>query len=148
MADDLAQLAYEAALRRLERQEELLTEAEVTNRTSAGRLLARRIRSRPAGDRRRASRVRSARGAAFATAMGASLFVLMPKRDLVFALVGPRVHEELYDLRDDMPEVYRRLAYDLDRFWDLNDRVLQRFSLQFESRCGRSCSKLSPCSPG
>jgi hypothetical protein len=59
--------------------------------------------------------------------MGASLFVLMPKRDLVFALVGPRVYEELYDLRDDMPEVYRRLAYDLDRFWDLNDRVLQRF---------------------
>ena len=28
--------------------------------------------------------------------------------------------------RDDLAEVYRRLAYDLDRFWDANDRQLAR----------------------
>ncbi len=35
------------------------------------------------------------------------------------------MYEELYEFRDDMDEVYRRLAYDLDRFWEANDAAMQ-----------------------
>jgi hypothetical protein len=31
----------------------------------------------------------------------------------------------LYAFRDDMPEVYRRLVYDLDLFWDSNDSKIK-----------------------
>jgi hypothetical protein len=54
---------------------------------------------------------------------GASLFVLMP-RSFIFALEGPRVYERLYAFRDDPAEIHRRLAYDLQRFWNQNDRTL------------------------
>jgi len=30
-----------------------------------------------------------------------------------------------YAFRNDMPEVYRRLAYDLDLFWDSNDTKIK-----------------------
>jgi hypothetical protein len=42
------------------------------------------------------------------------------------------VFEELYEFRDEMPEVYRRLAYDLDRFWDENDAVMARLFRWFQ----------------
>jgi hypothetical protein len=29
-------------------------------------------------------------------------------------------------VRDDLAEVYRRLAYQLDRFWDANDRTVAK----------------------
>lgn len=32
----------------------------------------------------------------------------------------------MFEFRDDMSEVHRRLAYDLDRFWEANDRKMQR----------------------
>ena len=40
---------------------------------------------------------------------------------LIFAEAGAGLYEGLYAVREDMPEVYRRLAYDLDRFWESND---------------------------
>jgi len=58
--------------------------------------------------------------------IGASLFVLMPKKDVVFAVIGSRLYEELYEFREDLGEVHRRLAYDFDRFWAANDRLMQR----------------------
>jgi hypothetical protein len=64
--------------------------------------------------------------AAFGVTIAASLYVLLPKRNLVFALVGSRVFEELYEFRGEIPEVHRRLTYDLDRFWEANDRIMQR----------------------
>ena len=38
---------------------------------------------------------------------------------------GLALTEGLYAFRDDMPEVYRRLAYDLDLFWDSNDTKIK-----------------------
>ena len=62
--------------------------------------------------------------------MGASVYVLLPKTGkFVFAMVGAGLYEGLYEVKDDLGEVYRRLAYDLDRFWDDN-----------ESNC-RTCSE-------
>jgi hypothetical protein len=44
---------------------------------------------------------------------------------LIFAEAGAGLYEGLYEFRDDMPEVYRRLAYDLDLFWDSNDKKIE-----------------------
>jgi hypothetical protein len=46
-----------------------------------------------------------------------------------FALSGPAVFEELFEFRDDPAEIHRRLAYDMHRFWEANDVVLQRLFL-------------------
>jgi hypothetical protein len=35
------------------------------------------------------------------------------------------MYEELYEFLDDIDEVYRRLAYDLDRFREQNDDAFQ-----------------------
>lgn len=62
---------------------------------------------------------------AFAVTIAASVYVLLPKTDkFVFSLEGSAVFEELYEFRAEMSEVYRRLTYDLDRFWEDNDAVI------------------------
>jgi hypothetical protein len=63
---------------------------------------------------------------AFAVSTVAAIYVLLPKPNLTFSLAGSRVYERLYEFRDDVSEVQRRLAYDLDRFWEENDDVLTR----------------------
>jgi hypothetical protein len=35
------------------------------------------------------------------------------------------LYEGLYAVRDDLSEVYRRLTYDLERFWRANDERIQ-----------------------
>jgi hypothetical protein len=67
--------------------------------------------------------------AAFATTIGAGLYVLLPTYDLVFALVGSQLFETLTDFSDDIEEVHRRLAFDLDGFWRRNDRAVRRVVL-------------------
>jgi hypothetical protein len=70
--------------------------------------------------------------AAFLAAVGASVYILLPRTDkFVFALVGAGLYEGLYEVRTDLAEVYRRLAYDLDRFWDANDVELQKLFRAF-----------------
>ncbi len=59
-----------------------------------------------------------------ADSFGASVFVLMPKRDLVFAEAGADVLEGLYVVHRDLCEVFRRLAYNLDHAWRANDGAI------------------------
>lgn len=68
---------------------------------------------------------------AFAISIAASVYVLLPKSTFYFALSGQYVFENLYEHRDDTPEIYRRLVYDMQRFWDANDVVMQRLLLGF-----------------
>ena len=79
---------------------------------------------------------------AFATAIGSCLYVLMPKRSLVFALVGSRLFEELYEFRSELDEVHRRLTYDLDRFWESNDRIMQRVIWAFNVATGALAAEI------
>ena len=126
MAADLAEVAYEASRRRLDKQEQLLEELRArTGLLLAAASLAASFLGRPALD---ADPVFLAGLAllAFALSMGSSLYVLLPKKNLVFAVVGSRLYEELYEFRDELSEVHRRLAYDLDRFWMANDALMQR----------------------
>lgn len=69
--------------------------------------------------------------AAFVISIGASVFILLPKKNLIFSERGAGLYEGLYAVRDDLPEVYRRLAYDLDRFWESNDRRIHWLTRAF-----------------
>jgi hypothetical protein len=69
---------------------------------------------------------------AFLVSTTSSVYVLLPKADkFVFSLVGSGLYEGLYEVRNDLAEVFRRLAYDLDRFWDRNDDQLQKLFQAF-----------------
>jgi hypothetical protein len=128
---DFERLAYETALRTLDKQEGLLNEIRArTGALLAAASLAASFLGRPAFDAGNRWLLVAAL-VAFAVAAGAALYVLMPKRDLVFTSSGSAVFEALYAFKDDMPEVHRRLAYDFDRFWDENDRVLAPLFLWF-----------------
>lgn len=126
-------LAYEAALRALDKQERLIDEL----RSRTGLLLAAASlaasflgREAFAGHPKRGLAILAL--VAFLLAVGASVYVLLPKTGkFVFAMVGAGLYEGLYELRDDLGEVYRRLAYDLDRFWDENDVELQKLFRAF-----------------
>jgi hypothetical protein len=125
VAGEFEKLAYETALRGLDKQEKLLEEL----RTRTGILLAASSLAASFFGQQ-AFKDPSPRGLAIAAlvaliaSIAASLFILLPKRNLIFAEAGAGLYEGLYAFRDDMPEVYRRLAYDLDRFWDSNDRKI------------------------
>jgi hypothetical protein len=126
-------LAFEAAERALDKQERLLEEL----RSRTGLLLAAASlaasflgREAFAGDPKRG--LAAVALVAFLVAVGTSVYVLLPKSEkFVFALVGAGLYEGLYEVRHDLSEVYRRLAYDLDRFWDANDSELQKLFRAF-----------------
>jgi hypothetical protein len=61
---------------------------------------------------------------AFLVTMLAAVYVLLPRKRFVFALIGSAVYEHFYGLEQE--EVHRRLAYDLDRFWEQNDLQIVR----------------------
>ena len=129
MAGEFEKLAYEAALRGLDKQEGLLEEL----RTRTGVLLAASsLAASFLGQQ--AFQDPSPRGltiaalTAFIVSIGASVYILMPKEDLYFSEAGAGLYEGLYGVRGDIAEVYRRLAYELDRFWDSNDTTVVKLS--------------------
>jgi hypothetical protein len=128
---DLARIAYEASLRSLDKQDELLTELRSrTGLVLAASSLAASFLGEPALDEgSRALAVAAL--VAFAVSVLASLYVLFPRRDVVVSLDGPTVYERLFEFSDDSAEVYRRLAYDLDRFWEANDHTVRRLARAF-----------------
>jgi hypothetical protein len=123
---ELERVAYDAALRSLDRQEQLVN--ELRSRTGiviAASALAASFLGRPAVDEGSAP-LFVASLAAFALSVGASLYVLLPRQNLFFTLRGSGIYEALYEWRDDVAEVHRRLTYELDRLWAANDARLQR----------------------
>lgn len=126
-------LAYDAAQRALDKQERLID--ELRSRTGlllAAASLAASFLGREAfgGDPKKSLAIVAL--GAFLFAVGASVYVLLPKPErFVFAMVGAGLYEGLYEVKDDLAEVYRRLAYDLDRFWDVNDVELQKLFRAF-----------------
>jgi hypothetical protein len=125
MSVDLARLAYDSSLRSLDKQDEVFSELRArTGLVLAASALAASFLGDTALDNGPlALTILSL--TAFAVCVGASIYVLLPKRNLIFSLAGSRIYEELYEFSDDMGEVFRRLAYDLDRFRERNDAALQ-----------------------
>jgi hypothetical protein len=126
-------LAYEAAQRALDKQERLID--ELRSRTGlllAAASLAASFLGREAFAEDPNDGLAILALAAFLVAVAASVYVLLPKAGkFVFALVGAGLYEGLYEVKNDLAEVYRRLAYDLDRFWDENDVELQKLFRAF-----------------
>jgi hypothetical protein len=69
--------------------------------------------------------------AAFVVSLGASLFVLLPKSGLIFAAGGRGIFEGFYAIRQDMADVYRHLVYELQAYWESNDREMLWLSRAF-----------------
>ena len=62
--------------------------------------------------------------------------ILVPRTDLSFSVDGPKVYEELYELRDDPLEVHHRLAYDLRGRHETNQAIVERLFRVFRLACG------------
>lgn len=137
MAGDFEKLAYQEAVRGLDKQETLLEAL----RTRTGVLLASSFlaasflgqlvvsHSSPPGFVVVAL-------LAFVASMGGGVAILLPKRDLVFAMGGVDCYAGLYELQDDIAEVYRRLAYELDRLWEANNNEIRQLSRIFTLAAG------------
>jgi hypothetical protein len=128
----LAALAFDLARQRLDKQERVLDEL----RSRTGVLLA--ASSLAASFLGQDAFGESGWGlfgvtalVAFIVTMGASVFVLLPRDRLIFALVGSAVYEQFYALEGGQEEVHRRLAYDLDRFWEENDTRIRQIRSAF-----------------
>src|SRR5712691_381348 len=131
MSDDIARVAYESALRSLDKQERVLD--EIRSRTGvllAASSLAVAFLGRSASNHPASALVATA-ATAFAVTIGASVYVLLPKSTFFFSVSGRAVLEELYEFRSDVGEIRRRLVYDMERFWETNDRVMQKLFRAF-----------------
>jgi hypothetical protein len=129
MATDFEKLAYETALRGLDSQERIV--GELRTRTStlmAASSVATSFLGQQAFRTPNSKAFVGAAVLALVVSMAASVLVLLPKKELVFAESGAAVYEGLYERRDDMPRVYQQLAYELDRFWSSNDLRITRLS--------------------
>lgn len=122
---ELERIAYESALRALDKQEKVLEEMRARTGVLLGASsLTVSLLGATALDRPNSAILVILALGAFVASLGASLFVLLPRDGFVFSVNGPEIYEELYEFRLDVGEVHRRLAYDLQRFWDGNDVLL------------------------
>jgi hypothetical protein len=122
MAGELEKMAYEEALRALDKQEGLLEELRArTGVLIAVSSLAASFLGPQAFLHPSPKGLAVTALAAFVATLGASLFILAPKRRLVFTAAGAEIYEGFYAIREDMAEVYHRLALDLDRYWESNE---------------------------
>jgi hypothetical protein len=137
MAGEFEQLAYEAALRSLDKQERLLEELRArTGVLLAASSIATSFLGQQAFQNPRPGALVAIALIAFLVSMGASVFILLPKRRLVFAEAGIELFERLYPMRGDLAEVYRRLAYNLDRFWKTNDEEIVALTRAYSAAAG------------
>ncbi len=130
MSESLARIAFEASTRTLDKQERVLDELRARTGILLGAAsVAASFLGRPAADDAN-HLILAAALFSFSVAIGGSVYVLVPRSWFTFSLVGSAVSEQLYELRGDIDEIHRRLAYDLDRFWE-NDRSTRRLFVWF-----------------
>ena len=128
----LERLAFELASAALDRQERALDEL----RSRAGTLLAatsiatsflgaRALAERPA----RLTVVLAL--AAFTTSVLLTLYVLIPKENLIFSVRGTVLFEAEFDEPGGLAETHRRLAYWLERFRAGNQATVDRLVVAY-----------------
>jgi len=132
MAAEFERLAYEEALRALDKQERLLEELRARTGVllGASALAASFLGPSALLDPNPRSLSISAL-AAFVVTLAASVFVLLPKKNLVFSASGPGIYKSFYEIREEMADVYRHLVYDLQGHWDSNNREMLWLSRAF-----------------
>lgn len=125
MAGEFERLTYEAAQRGLDKQERILEEMRArTGTLLAASSLATSFLGSQAFRDQGANSLAAVALAAFVVTIGASVFILLPKRGLAFSEAGSDLLGDLYPLRGDLPEVHRRLAYELYCLWMSNDSTI------------------------
>jgi hypothetical protein len=134
MVGEFEKLAYEAALRGLDKQEGQLEELRArTGVLLAASSLAASFLGQQAFRDPHSRLLAVAALLAFVVSVGSSVFILMPEEDLVFSEEGRGIYENLYSVRGDMAEVYRRLAYDLNCFWHSNNPTLGKLTRAYKT---------------
>lgn len=129
MTGDFEKLAYQEAVRGLDKQEGLLEALRTrTGVLLAASFLAASLLGQQAFRGPGPQALAIAAVIAFVISIGAGVYIL-PKRNLVFPTVD--FYEGSYDLRSDMAETYRRLAYDIDRARNANENEIRRLSRIF-----------------
>jgi hypothetical protein len=130
---ELERLAYDAALRALDKQERVLDELRArTSVLLAAAALAASFLG-PDAFRDPQPVLAAAALGSFVVSMVACVFVLVPRAGRVtFSISGATLHTALYDSRDDPAELYRRITYGLSRFWLRNDERFQPLLRAFE----------------
>jgi hypothetical protein len=128
-ATHLGKLSYDAAIRALDVQERGVEQL----RARTGTLLAASSLTASFLGAQAIQRSRGSLGTldAFAlVSLAASMLlcinVLLPKTGLVFSLSAPRMYESLFEVADDDRELYRRLIYWLEDYWQSNQARVQR----------------------
>jgi len=129
---EFERLAYEAALRSLDKQEAYVEELRArTGVLLAASSLAASFLGQQAFQSHGPRALAIAALLAFFVSVAANVFILLSKQGLVFAQKGVRLYESLFAVHEDMAEVYRRLTYQLDRFWGANDAKIQWLARAF-----------------
>lgn len=137
MAAEFEKLAYEEALRALDKQEGLVGELRArTGLLLAASSIAASLLGPPAFLHPGSSSLSIFALGAIVMTLGMSVFVLLPKKGLVFAAAGPGIYEGLYGIRGDMADVYRHLVYDLQGFWESNEKEMLWLSRAFTFASG------------
>jgi hypothetical protein len=117
---DLAALAFEQSQKRLDKQERVLEELRArTAVLLAASSLAASFLGNQAFSTSGWDPTAITAAAAFLVTMLAAVYVLLPRKRFVFSLIGSALYEQFFGLEQE--EIHRRLAYDLDRFWEQND---------------------------
>lgn len=125
MAGEFEKLAYQAALRRLDKQERLVEELRArTGVLLAASSLAASVLGQQAFRYPHPRPLVIAALAGFVASIGIAALVLMPQASLQFAESPANFQEDLFEVREEIAEVYRELTLGLDRFWRSNDLVI------------------------
>jgi hypothetical protein len=122
----LEQLAFDAATRALDKQEAVLE--EIRARTGALVASSAVVTAFLGNDALKNSRSWLAALAvvAFVVTILSSAFILVPRKDKFgFSMSASVVYERHFALKHQLDEVYRSLAYQLERAWKINDRAIQ-----------------------
>ncbi|HEX8065077.1 MAG TPA: hypothetical protein VF520_00985 [Thermoleophilaceae bacterium] len=134
---EFERLVYETVRHGLARQEEVLRELRAgTGVLLGGASVAASFLGREAFDGDAWLPLVALALGAFAVSMVTSIYVLVPSRDLSFTQPASVLYAALYDFREEMSEVYRRIAYDLDRVWERNDARLTRLTRAWRVAAG------------
>jgi hypothetical protein len=129
----LAELSYQAALRGLDLQERSLGELRQRTGTllAASSLTASFLGAQTIQHTAKLGVLEALALVALATSIGASVYVLLPKRGFVFSVNAVRQYEALYEVIDDDDEVRRRLTYWLEELWEPNQHEMGRLNRVF-----------------
>ena len=129
MPGELELLAYETALRTLDRQDHLLQELRArTGVLLAASSLAVSLMGQISFDHSQFPGLLMATVAVFVVAVTAGIYVLVPRRDLSFSPSASAIYERLYGVRNSIPEVHRQLVYELDDYRSRNHKAIRNLT--------------------